>query len=546
MTEPIGKYDTGKYETLGKYEIIRRIGSGGFGAVYQARDAFLKRSVAIKTCQIDDEEVRARFFREAELAGSLHHRNITTIFDSGIERGMPFLVQEFLSGEDLDRLIARAEPLSVARKLEILIGVAYGLEHAHAEGIIHRDIKPANVRVLDDGTVKIMDFGIAKSLRADRNLTDTGATLGTSAYLAPEQIRGLKADRRTDVFAFGVLAYELLTGRKPFHGDSLPVLFDEILKGSPVPIPDLAPEVPRSLVALVQRTMRIMPEERSRSFTDVREDLLGIQRDLKAAAERAGEAFPPEAPGERSPWLAPVASFPASLPSSAQTAEVLQFPAPFPTPAASTGSIGTATLRRESRRTVRAASIAALVFLGLSGALVLLWPSRPARVAREDPAPRDLPAAAPTEVVRPAGESPFVVADAAPPEAADSTEPDENPDARRAARSERASGGADDAGAPRISVQPSRPGRALRALEAEPLPSDRYTRAASAPGLSDETRAHILLQSALAQHAAGEDERAQASLRAAFSLSPDLPVAADVYGARFARLANGVRGGGGD
>jgi len=208
-------------EKIGKYEVTGKIGAGGFGAVYSGRDPYIKRTVAIKTCQLNDEEIKSRFFREAELAGNLHHRHITTIYDFGVENGIPYIVQEFLSGEDLDKKIKRAEPFPILRKVEILVAIADGLAYAHAAGIIHRDIKPANVRILEDGSVKIMDFGIAKSLQTESNLTQTGITLGTSAYLAPEQIRGEPVDRRTDIFSLGILAYELLTFRKPFRGEHL-------------------------------------------------------------------------------------------------------------------------------------------------------------------------------------------------------------------------------------------------------------------------------------------------------------------------------------
>jgi serine/threonine protein kinase len=204
-------------EKIGKYEISEQIGTGGFGAVFKGRDPFIKRTVAVKTCQLNDPEIKSRFFREAELAGNLHHRNITTIYDFGVENDIPYIVQEFLTGEDLDRVIKRGEPLPLQRKVEILIAIAEGLHFAHQAHVIHRDIKPANIRILENGTIKIMDFGIAKSLQSESSLTQTGITLGTSAYLAPEQIRGETLDRRTDVFAVGVLAYVLLAYQKPFR-----------------------------------------------------------------------------------------------------------------------------------------------------------------------------------------------------------------------------------------------------------------------------------------------------------------------------------------
>src|SRR4029079_18569664 len=135
-------------QKIGKYEIFEQIGVGGFGAVYKGRDPFIKRTVAIKTYQVNDDEIKNRFFREAELAGNLHHRHITTIYDFGVEEGIPYIVQEFLSGEDLDKKVKRSEALRILRKVEILVAIADGLAYAHGAGIIHRDIKPANVRIL--------------------------------------------------------------------------------------------------------------------------------------------------------------------------------------------------------------------------------------------------------------------------------------------------------------------------------------------------------------------------------------------------------------
>ncbi len=273
-------------EKIGKYEVSEQIGVGGFGAVYRGRDPFIKRTVAIKTCQVNDEEIKHRFFREAELAGNLHHRNITTIYDFGVENGIPYIVQEFLTGEDLDRKIKRGDALPVARKIEILMAIAEGLGYAHAASIVHRDVKPANVRILEDGTVKVMDFGIAKSLQTESNLTQTGITLGTSAYLAPEQIRGEAIDPRTDVFAMGVLSYELVTYRKPFRGEHLSTILYKILNENPEPIPSIAPDVPPGLVAIVDRALAKSPADRYASMEEMRRDLQLIHRELLGGSAR--------------------------------------------------------------------------------------------------------------------------------------------------------------------------------------------------------------------------------------------------------------------
>lgn len=273
-------------EKIGKYEIAEQIGVGGFGAVYRGRDPYIKRTVAVKTCQVNDEEIKSRFFREAELAGNLHHKNITTIYDFGVENGIPYIVQEFLTGEDLDKQIKRGAPIPLQRKVEILMAIAEGLEYAHNASIIHRDIKPANIRLLENGTVKIMDFGIAKSLETESNLTQTGITLGTSAYLAPEQIRGEPVDRRTDIFAFGVLAYELLTYRKPFRGEHLSTVLYKILNETPEPIQSLAADVPASLAAIVDRSIEKEMAKRYPSMDATHRDLLGIYRDVAGNSAR--------------------------------------------------------------------------------------------------------------------------------------------------------------------------------------------------------------------------------------------------------------------
>lgn len=272
---------------IGKYEIVEKIATGGFGTVYKAWDPMIRRSVALKTCEVPDASMRARVFREAQLAGSLHHPNITTIYEFGIEGIVPFIVQELLSGEDLERVIAREVPLPVAEKVRILIAVAAALDFAHGTGIVHRDIKPANIRILDNGVVKIMDFGIAKSLDSTTNITKDGAAVGSTGYMSPEQIVGEALDGRTDIFSLGVVAYELFTGHKPFQHEKLFLLLEQIVKTEPKPLREIAPEVPESLASIVERAMRKSPEERFASAGE-----------MKSALELALEAIS-DAPGRR-------------------------------------------------------------------------------------------------------------------------------------------------------------------------------------------------------------------------------------------------------
>ncbi|HYL06680.1 MAG TPA: TonB family protein [Thermoanaerobaculia bacterium] len=254
---------------IGKYEILGRIGEGGFGIVYKGRDAVLQRYVAVKTCSSSDEKLRRRFFREGQIAAGLQHPNITTVYDLGVERGIPYLVQEFLAGEDLNHKIARQEDLTTLRRLDILVQVARGLEYAHLQGVLHRDVKPANIRVLPPGAVKIMDFGIAKLLHEVSDVTTQGVTIGTVGYLAPEQLRGEEVDRRTDVFSFGVLLYELLTYRRPFPGSTFSEVSYRLLNEEPAALSDLAPVHGRAIAELARRCLAKDPANRCQSFAEV-------------------------------------------------------------------------------------------------------------------------------------------------------------------------------------------------------------------------------------------------------------------------------------
>ena len=264
---------------VGKYEIIEKIGVGGFGTVFKGRDPYIKRTVAIKTCQSDEDELRKRFFREAEFAGNLHQRNITTIYDFGLtDDGLPFIVQEFLTGEDLDRKIKRKDDLPLAWRVRVLVDICEGLHYAHTAGIVHRDVKPSNIRILEDGTVKIMDFGIAKSMVSESTLTQTGITLGTASYLAPEQIRGEPVDARTDIFSLGVLAYEFLTYTRPFTGDHISTVLYKIMNESPPSPSGVDPSLPPELVRVVQKALE---KDRSNRWTTCAE----MQGGLKAVLE---------------------------------------------------------------------------------------------------------------------------------------------------------------------------------------------------------------------------------------------------------------------
>ena len=329
---------------IGKYQVRERIGIGGFGEVFKGFDPYIKRPVAIKTCTSNSDEIRSRFFQEAEIAGNLHHRNITTVYDFGVEGDLPYLIQEYLEGEDLDAKIKRRDFLPLAEKLLYLIQVARGLAHAHDEGVMHRDIKPSNLRVLADGTVKIMDFGIAKLAQASTGLTQTGMTLGTAAYLSPEQIRGEQVDVRTDIFSFGVSAYELLTYERPFDGEQISAVLYRLLHDAPRPIPELWPAAPAPLVGLVDRCLAKDPRQRYANGRELLAALEAVQsssRELSAVYARSSAAPTPH------PHDAPTRDLPqhgsqavpalddfdlagrATQPSSAQTAIAMSVQRPW-------------------------------------------------------------------------------------------------------------------------------------------------------------------------------------------------------------------------
>lgn len=273
---------------IGKYEILEQIGIGGFGVIYKGWDPFIKRTVAIKMCSTPDTEVRQRFYQEAQFVGNLVHPNITLVFDFGLEDDVPYIVQEYLTGYDLDQLLKNGTLRDIRAIVAILVQVCQGLEFAHSRGIVHRDIKPSNIRLLEDGTVKLMDFGIAKSLEGGTKLTQTGIALGTAGYLAPEQIQGQAVDARTDVFSLGVVAYEMVTGDRPFAGANLSNILYMVLNQDPPPPSQLREDVPPELDAIIRRCLAKNPDNRFQSAARLAE-----------ALKRVPGAIPPEEEGRR-------------------------------------------------------------------------------------------------------------------------------------------------------------------------------------------------------------------------------------------------------
>ena len=252
-------------ETIGRYQIAGEVGKGAMGVVYKATDPNIGRTVAIKTLRIDihgsdNEEVLGRFKNEARAAGMMNHANIITIYDAGEQEGMFYIAMEYIEGQTLHSLLKQQKALPVDQATNIVRQVCSGLDYAHARGIIHRDIKPANIMIAGDGTVKIMDFGIAKS--GGTGMTSTGQVVGTPNYMSPEQVKGLPLDGRTDLFSVGVVLYEMLTGTRPFVAESVTAIIYKIVHENPPAPRDLMDGLHPGLSAVVMKALAKAPEER--------------------------------------------------------------------------------------------------------------------------------------------------------------------------------------------------------------------------------------------------------------------------------------------
>jgi serine/threonine-protein kinase len=282
-------------EHIGKYEILQEIGHGAMGVVFKAHDPVIGRLIALKTITTsvaEDPGLLERFRREAKAAGALQHPNIVTIYEMGEADGVPFIAMEYLEGESLDALISRRAPAPLPQKVGYLVQTCRALQYAHRRGVIHRDIKPANIVVTVEGVVKVVDFGIA--LLAAASKTQTGTLLGTLAYMSPQQLRGNRADARSDIWAVGVVLYELLTGRRPFAGENHAALVLSILQDDPVPLRVLLRDCPYQLDAIIRRTLSKDDASRFQSM----EELLLVLKSAWASLHlnKADEA-PAEAAG---------------------------------------------------------------------------------------------------------------------------------------------------------------------------------------------------------------------------------------------------------
>ncbi|MCH8020679.1 protein kinase, partial [candidate division KSB1 bacterium] len=275
---------------IGKYEIRATIGEGGMGIVYKAFDPFLKRDVAIKVISetlFAKREAKERFLREAQSAAKLSHENITTVYDLGESRRKPYIVLEYLTGKDLRSIIHNREPIKLSQKLNYIKQICKGLEYSHGKNLIHRDIKPENIRVLEDGKVKIMDFGLARPEAS--TMTQTGAVIGTPHYMSPEQIKGKKVDKQSDIFSFGVLFYEFLTYKKPFEGDNNITLLFKIVNDEPEKLSLKEDELVNDLQAIISKCLAKDAQARYESFSRIIEELQKVV--LKIEKEGAKDSL---------------------------------------------------------------------------------------------------------------------------------------------------------------------------------------------------------------------------------------------------------------
>ncbi|MDP3543774.1 MAG: serine/threonine-protein kinase [Elusimicrobiota bacterium] len=325
--------------TLGRYEIEKELGRGAMGVVYLGRDPKINRMVAIKTMMLEEgsdgestKSVKERFFREAESAGTLNHPNIVRIFDAGDENDVAYIAMELLDGHDLVKYGQKDGLLPLERALEYVATVADALDYAHAQGIVHRDIKPANIMLLNDGSIRVADFGIARITSSSK--TATGTVMGTPSYMSPEQVAGKKVDGRSDLFSLAVALYELTTGEKPFKGgDGIGTLLFQIANDPHPDITTIKPDLPPGLRAVIDKGLAKNPDER---FQRGSEFAAAVRAVLKGGTAVVAAAAPKTLQAPSTPAPKPEASITAEI---TMPAVPVKAPPPPPKPAQSDKTI---------------------------------------------------------------------------------------------------------------------------------------------------------------------------------------------------------------